>query len=387
MTLTSDRARLDGRVVATDLDRALELLNEAERARSEAAMLLGGLQGTELERFLGYVSWERLIAHRSGCGNRGASDLLRVARHLARFEGTAQSLADGRFGLAAAEVLAKTASGLAAAYQVDESELLEVAATVELDELERICRLWRARADAEAATTDAQHRWEQRGVWLQLAFDGSCTGRLALDAIGAEVVAAALETRPDSTNSMAEPRTASQRRADRLVDVCTIAGGCGDGSADTDGSPTSAGIRANVDVVIDIHTLAGRDGPIERLRAELDHGGPITGPGLDRLLCDASYRALITDGARTTLAYNRATPDIPPSLRRAVRIRDRHCVFDGCDRPWRWCDLHHLIPRSRGGPTTAGNLAVVCRFHHGLIHEGGWQLSRAPDGTIQTRSP
>jgi len=368
-------------VVATDLDRALELLQESERARSEAAALLGGLQGSELERFLGYVSWERLIAHRSRCGNRAAFELMRIARHLDRFERTAQALADGRVGLSQVEVLARAAASLADAYAVDEAELLDTAQAVDVEELERVCRLWRCRADAEAAAANAEHRLERRGVWLQQAFDGSCTGRLALDAIGAEIVAAALETRPDSTNSMAEPRTAAQRRADRLVDLCTITGG--DGLAPAG----SGGTRSTVDVVIDIHTLAGDDGPIHRLRAELDHGGPITGPGLDRLLCDASYRALITDGPQVVLAYNRATPDIPPALRRAVRVRDRRCTFDGCDRPWPWCDLHHLIPRHRGGPTTAENLALLCRFHHGLVHEGGWQLARAPDGSIETSSP
>lgn len=367
--------------MATDLDRALELLARSERARAEAAALLGGLQGTELERFLGYVSWERLVAHRSGCGNRAALDLVRVARHLDRFEATARALAEDRIGLAAVEVLTRMAAELADAYRADEAELLAVAQRVEVEELEQVCRLWRARADIDAASADADRRWQRRGVWLQFAFDGSCQGRLALDAIGAEVVAAAMETRPDSACSIVEPRTAAQRRADRLVELC---GTTGD---DLETTASHTGARATVDVVIDVETLAGARGRIERLRAELDHGGPITGPGLDRLLCDASFRALVTDGPRTVLAYNRATPDIPPGLRRAVRARDRRCTFTGCDRPPHWCDLHHIVPRNRGGPTTAENLTMLCRFHHTLVHEGGWQLIRAPDGTIETRSP
>jgi len=126
---------------------------------------------------------------------------------------------------------------------------------------------------------------------------------------------------------------------------------------------------------------------VGRLRQELGRGGPIHGPGLDRLLCDASFRALVTDGPRTVLAYNRATPDIPPALRRAVQIRDRHCTFPGCDRPHHWCDQHHIVPRNRGGPTTAENLTLLCRFHHSTVHDGGWHLSRAPDGTIVVASP
>ncbi|MGH1488638.1 MAG: DUF222 domain-containing protein, partial [Acidimicrobiales bacterium] len=183
-----------------------------------------------------------------------------------------------------------------------------------------------------------------------------------------------------------EPRTVAQRRADKLVDICTL-------SIETAPDQGGGGTRATVDVVIDIETLAanGHDQPdqsqLDRMRAELAHGGAIIGPGLDRLLCDASFRALITDGRRMVLAYNRATPAIPPGLRRAVRVRDQHCTFSGCDRPWWWCDLHHITPRNRGGPTTAENLTLLCRFHHGCVHDRGWQLTRAPDGTINVRSP
>ncbi len=225
-------------------------------------------------------------------------------------------------------------------------------------------------------------------MWMQFAFDGAGHSRFSLDAAGAEAVWAALETPPDPVTQLPEPRTGAQRRADKLVDICVL-------STESGSDLGSAGTRATVDVVIDIETLAannnGNDQPgqinLDRIRAELAHGGPIAGPSLDRLLCDASFRALITDGPRTVLAYNRATPAIPPALRQAVRVRDRHCTFTGCDRPWWWCDLHHITPRNRGGPTTAENLTLRCRFHHGCVHDRGWQLTRTPDGTINVRSP
>ena len=40
-----------------------------------------------------------------------------------------------------------------------------------------------------------------------------------------------------------------------------------------------------------------------------------------------------------------------------------------------------------GGPTDLGNLVLLCRRHHVLCHEGGWQLSRCPDGTITATPP
>jgi hypothetical protein len=34
------------------------------------------------------------------------------------------------------------------------------------------------------------------------------------------------------------------------------------------------------------------------------------------------------------------------------------------------------------GRTDLDNLVLLCRHHHVEHHEGAWQISRAPDGTI-----
>ncbi len=378
-------------MVETHLERALEKLADAERLRTEAAALLGAVDGTGFHELLGYVSLERLVAHRTRSGNGEARHLVQTARHLDRFPATADALAAGLIGWSAAEVLAQAAVGLDDAYGADEAELLAAAEGREVADLERVCRLWRDRADTDAAGEDAERRYHQRGVWLQYRFDGTCTGQISLDADSADIVTRALTTTPDPIGSITTPRTTAQRRADRLTDLCHNALGHNDGDSalgdDQGPDRCSGGSRATVDVVIDVHTLVGTNDNIAQARAELTGGAPISGPALDRLLCDASFRAIVLDGPRAVLAYNRATPDISPALRRAVRIRDRHCVFHGCDRPWQWCDLHHLLPRHRGGPTNEDNLALVCRYHHRLIHEGGWQLTRAPDRTHHTTSP
>jgi hypothetical protein len=70
----------------------------------------------------------------------------------------------------------------------------------------------------------------------------------------------------------------------------------------------------------------------------------------------------------------------------ALAVRDRGCVFPGCDRPLSWCDAHHLWHWVDGGPTDLNNLALLCRAHHRAVHEGGWQLTRGPDGRF-TASP
>ena len=82
------------------------------------------------------------------------------------------------------------------------------------------------------------------------------------------------------------------------------------------------------------------------------------------------------------------TEVIPPHLRRAVVLRDKHCSFPGCFRPPAACQVHHIIPRSKGGPTSLINLLLMCPFHHLIaIHRWGWQIRLNPDGTKTATGP
>jgi hypothetical protein len=84
-----------------------------------------------------------------------------------------------------------------------------------------------------------------------------------------------------------------------------------------------------------------------------------------------------------------ATVDtIPVHLRRAVRKRDKHCRFPGCDLPAAGCEVHHIQHRKEGGRHALTNLALLCRFHHLIaIHRWGWQFTLHPDGTTTAISP
>jgi Domain of unknown function (DUF222)/HNH endonuclease len=83
-----------------------------------------------------------------------------------------------------------------------------------------------------------------------------------------------------------------------------------------------------------------------------------------------------------------AEPAIPAHLRRAATTRHPHCAFPGCDQPSSCCQIHHLVPRSEGGPTALPNLVPLCAFHHLIvIHRWGWTLRLKPDGTTTAASP
>jgi hypothetical protein len=80
------------------------------------------------------------------------------------------------------------------------------------------------------------------------------------------------------------------------------------------------------------------------------------------------------------LDVGRASRVITPAQRSALAVRDGGCVFPDCARPLAWCEGHHLVHWLDGGPTDLVNLALLCRAHHRAVHEGGWQLTRGPDG-------
>ena len=121
--------------------------------------------------------------------------------------------------------------------------------------------------------------------------------------------------------------------------------------------------------------MSGPGGLASWLRQSQLAGGPGGGPGLPL-------------GIPLPLDTGEAEPTIPAHLRRTVTTRHTHCAFPGCRVPAEACHIHHLVPRARGGPTTIGNLAPLCSFHHlTVIHRWGWTLALRADGTTTATSP
>lgn len=100
---------------------------------------------------------------------------------------------------------------------------------------------------------------------------------------------------------------------------------------------------------------------------------------------------VIVDGTLTEIAdklpvdpdlpqshYGNSSRSIPPALRRAIIHRDRNgCVIDGSRAR---LQVHHIVPRSEGGPTEPENLITLCWFHHHVaIHRLGLVLYRHPE--------
>ena len=163
-------------VVQASGARVLSLLAEAERLTVEAVGEVGLIDRAGLCVLWGYPDTTRLVAHRSGRTRREARDLVVVARLVARHPGTGAALVAGEISLAQAVGLARAACGFDEAYARYEPQLLAACCDRDADALACLVAQWRDHCDTDKAATDAEHRFNQRGVYIQTRLDGSCKG-------------------------------------------------------------------------------------------------------------------------------------------------------------------------------------------------------------------
>ena len=85
--------------------------------------------------------------------------------------------------------------------------------------------------------------------------------------------------------------------------------------------------------------------------------------------------------------------DPPRAMRETVVLRHATCVFPGCSRDSRRCDLDHIteyLPMEDGGPpgqTRPANLAPLCRAHHRVKTHTAWHYKRLDDGSYEWTAP
>ena len=210
------------------------------------------------------------------------------------------------------------------------------------------------------------------------ADDGMATLWALLPAEGAAALMQAVDALA-SVTSADDPRTVDQRRADALVDL-------GVAALHEPALPRAQGLRPHVQVTISLSTLLGLD----EHPAELAGHGAIPAELARRIAADptGSWRRLVLDPVHHRLLdYGRRSYRPPADLARFVIARDQHCAFPQCQRNAARCDLDHQIRYADGGATSAANLAPLCPRHHAVKDDGGWQVTRQPDGDYHWTSP
>lgn len=250
-----------------------------------------------------------------------------------------------------------------------ESVFLDLARTGDIRSLRRATAHFRNLARSDGARPPVPD-----GLHLSRTFENRTGLSAEFGDAAAETITAALHAYTDPPSD--DGRSTSQRYADALVRICEIAlAQTGDSSRAT----------ARVSVVVDWATLAeGRLG-----RCDGEFTGPIHPDDVSRLLCDCSVSRVVTGPDGRPLDVGRTRRTVPPSLRRALVVRDDGCRFPGCGRPPGWCDAHHVIHWTDGGRTAADNLVLLCDHHHAVVHRRDWRvkfddhelLVLRPDGT------
>jgi hypothetical protein len=223
------------------------------------------------------------------------------------------------------------------------------------------------RADQAALARQEARAQRRRGLTLSLPVDGLVRLSGALGTEDAATVHAALH--PLSRPLPEDTRTPAQRRADALLEVCRLA-------LRTQELPDDGGEPPQLAVTVAYQPLAHTLGT-----AITDTGERLSATTLRRLACDARILPVVLGSAGQILDLGRTRRLAAGPLRRALHIRDRGCAFPDCDRPPRWTDAHHITAWTNGGTTTLDNLVLLCRYHHGLIHDpdAGWQIRPGAD--------
>jgi hypothetical protein len=280
---------------------------------------------------------------------RAGAELHR-ARALGSMPATAAALAEGRFSTDYVDLLVRAnRSWRDVVFADHEQALVDEIAGLRYHQARRVIEYWCQRADADAADDAAVRAREHHHVHASTTIDGTVVIDGVLDAVGGAIVTGELQ-RLEHELYLADTRagvvrTASQRRADALVEMARRSTGA-------TGTPARP-----------LFTVLVGDESLARL-CELGNGTVIAPSALLPWMCTAMLESVIFDGPSTVISVSHKRT-FTGAIRRAVQVRDRHCQHtSGCDVPASDCDVDHALPHVRGGPTSQFNGRLACPPHN-----------------------
>jgi hypothetical protein len=358
-TIQADRAT----VVAVEhpIDEYLRLRSETTMLQARAAEVLAMIDRDHLHEEAGYLTAASFVVDRAGDSWDSARRAVAEARGLAEQPHVREAFAAATIDRPRVGMLLAAARVSRDLFARDAKVLVDMISHLSMAHAFRAIEYWKQAADREASARDAEHLHRRRRLTVSATLGGMVRVDGELDPEGGEVVIAALRSLVEPGNiDPSEARSPAQRRADALVDLCADHLAHGD-------TPVSGGVRPHLTLSLRPDALAGNAPGL------LGEEVVIPSEAARRLACDATVTEITTDG-ESVLDVGRARRTIPSAIRRALVARDGGCAQPGCGRPDRWCDAHHIVHWSDGGPTSLANLVLLCRRHHRMRHEG----ARAP---------
>jgi hypothetical protein len=349
-------------------DQLRELLVLRGRLEAVVTRAVGALHVTGDCAMDGAASTRSWLTWQASLSGGDAARLIRCGTALRSLPALSSAVESGRISLGQIDAIVTAVGDRIDTFAHDEAMIVDLVADLSVKDTGVVARRWAANHDAQQRHDEPDVTRPEPASRLSLSplvdgwrLDGDLT-----DGDGQTIADAIRLFDPGRIEGF----TPAQRRASGLVAACAFALA----HRDTD---KPARHRPQVSVHITL------DGEV----ATTDDGKVIAGPWLDTTLCDCDVTRVLWSKDGEILDYGRKTKLISDGLRRAVITRDHHCRFPGCDRPASWTDVHHVRHWKRGGRTSIKNSALLCSFHHHLIHRPGWELELVPDGTLHITDP
>ncbi len=431
-TLQSGSSPADATTTPGDPDPAAVPL---ERLEAQICELAGHLAAATC-RFLvllgdfdarrGWASWDmnscaEWLSWKCQMSSGTAREHVRVARALRELPVIRTQFGAGRLSYAKVRALTRIAT------PATEAGLAELAGPMTGNQLERFARAHRQVSSAD----DAAARVRRRLAW-RFEDDGSLSGTFRLPPLQGAVLLKALRAaacdlehphpsdvehgstaqdpgvsaetsgvgQPAAGDQVAageqQPEVTSSSLADALV-VVAEAFLAGKVAAADDADVYQVVVHVGTDAVANDRPAdvsaetsgaspqpSGR--PTDPARCHVEDGPAVSVTTAQMIACSSSWSWMLHDSAGKLLDLGRRRRRPNAALRRAARERDKcRCRFPGCES--RRVDLHHIQYWSHGGRTTLGNLVSLCKYHHMLVHDRGYLIAAARDGTFAFYRP
>lgn len=354
-------------------DEITELAASITVATARMLLLLAELDRREPWGAQGLRSTAHWLNWKCGIDLGAAREKVRVARALCELPLIRAAFCAGKVSYSKVRAMTRVAS-------IDnEQYLLMIACHGTAAHVEQLVRGYRrarrlednATANEVYAKREVRWYWDEDGSFVLNAQLPAEVGAVVLKAIEAALEKADVRSSAESvsaeTSHATEPFAA--RRADALGRIAEQYLSNGDVAI-------KQADRFQVVVHVNADTLR-TEGEVPR--CEVEHGPSLPVATARRLACDAALVRVDSDSDGSVLNVGRKTRSVPPAIRRALNIRDRTCQFPGCTQ-YRFIDAHHVHHWADGGSTSLNNLVLLCRHHHRLIHEGGFDITARDDG-------
>jgi len=344
--------------------------------------------------------------------SRRAAAAVRRSKLIDALPGVGDALASGTIDTDHVDAFGSVRSEHRDALATEAPMLLEHASKTDADAFRQRLRRWQL--DRERASGESEldrQRKNRKGSVSTRADDGMGIFHFELDPIAAARVSAALAQRAEKLwridnktvdnpgqraadqgaadqgrvdqGGRSKRRSPAQRLADAFEDLTCAAGSTGDAGVADNRDDGDDGVDTSIMIVADVDTLRdGLDG-----KCELLNGTPLPVDEVRKLALTAKLLPAIFNSAGQPLWVGRGARLPNSAQRAAIAVRDRGCSVPGCSTPVGWCQIHHILWWSHGGPTDLDNLTTVCSRHHHMIHEDHWHISRSTDGSVTWRGP